>query len=281
MAAAAPDVSDWRPSGVVTLTTDFGQRDAFVGIMKGVLLGIARSAVPVDLTHEVAPQDVRAAAFHLRHAWRSFPRGTVHVAVVDPGVGSERAILLALEAGHAFLAPDNGLLSGVLGPTADVRVLDVDAVALPERSRTFHGRDVFAPAAARLARGDAPHSIAPRKASWQRIEWPAARALEGGGFDAPVELLDRFGNAITALTQSELGPSGARGWTARVRGREVPLVGTYAEVAPGEPLALLDSCGRWEIAVRDGDAGRHLGLAAGDRVHFRPRAGEHQDGARR
>ena len=270
---AASDVSAWRPSGVVTLTTDFGQRDAFVGIMKGVMLSHSSQLRFIDMAHDVSAFQPVEAGFWLAGALRYFPAGTVHVAVVDPGVGSERAILLALEAGQAFLAPDNGLLSGVLGPSADVRALDVDAVALPERSRTFHGRDVFAPAAARLARGDAPGSIAPRKASLQRIEWPAARALEGGGFDAPVELLDRFGNAITALTQSELGPSGARGWTARVRGREVPLVGTYSEVAPGEPLALLDSCGRWEIAVRDGDAGRRLGLAAGDRVQFQPRAG--------
>ena len=273
MASTARGDRAWRPSGVVTLTTDFGQRDAFVGVMKGVLLGIHPSVAPVDLTHEVAPQDVRAAAFHLRHAWRYFPRGSVHVAVVDPGVGSQRAILLALEDGHAFLAPDNGLLSGVLGPDAEVRALDVAAVALPEPSRTFHGRDVFAPAAGRLARGDAPSSLATGAAQWQRLEWPAAVALPGGGFEAPVELLDRFGNAITALKGEELAAGSARGWTARVRGRAIPLCGTYAEVEPGEALALLDSCGRWEIAVRDGDAGRRLGLAAGDRVQFQPGAG--------
>lgn len=273
MTSTARGETAWRPSGVVTLTTDFGQRDAFVGVMKGVLLGILPSAVSVDLTHEVAPQDVRAAAFHLRHAWRYFPRGTVHVAVVDPGVGSERAILLALEDGHAFLAPDNGLLSGVISLQAEVRALDVEAVALADRSRTFHGRDVFAPAAARLARGDAPATLAPRSTVWKRLDWPTAQALPGGGFEAPVELLDRFGNAITALTRDELDLGQARGWTARVRGTAVPLRGTYAEVAPGEPLALLDSCGRWEIAVRDGDAGRRLGISAGDRVQFHPRAG--------
>jgi S-adenosylmethionine hydrolase len=273
VASTAPADPTWRPSGIVTLTTDFGQRDAFVGVMKGVLLGILPRAVPVDLTHEVAPQDVRAAAFHLRHAWRYFPSGTVHVAVVDPGVGSERAILLALLDGHAFLAPDNGLLSGVLGPGADVRALDVAAVALPGMSRTFHGRDVFAPAAARLASGEAPFALATGAAPWMRLDWPAARALEDGGFEAAVEQLDRFGNAVTALTQAELGAAEARGWTAQVRGRKVPLVGTYAEVAPGEPLALLDSCGCWEIAVRDGDAGRRLGLAAGDRILFHPSTG--------
>jgi S-adenosylmethionine hydrolase len=111
----------WQASGLVTLTTDFGVRDTFVGVMKGVLHGIAPGVRAIDLTHEVPAQDVRSAAFHVRHAWRWFPEGTVHVVVVDPGVGSARRILLARQAGHAFLAPDNGLLSGVLGPEAGAR----------------------------------------------------------------------------------------------------------------------------------------------------------------
>jgi hypothetical protein len=268
--ASSAGTAPWRPSGVVTLTTDFGQRDTFVGVMKGVLLGAAPRATPVDLTHEVPPQDVRAAAFHLRHAWSWFGAGAVHVAVVDPGVGSARRILLALQDGHAFLAPDNGLLSGVLGAGAEVRALDVERVALPRPSRTFHGRDVFMPAAARLAAGEPPAALAPHEVTPLCLEWPGARELPAGGFEAPVEVVDHFGNAITALTGAQLDPERARGWVARVAGRELPLAGTYAEVPSGQALALLDSFGRWEVAVRDGDAARTLGLVRGERVEFLP-----------
>jgi S-adenosylmethionine hydrolase len=263
----------WRPSGIVTLTTDFGVRDTFVGVMKGVLHGIAPPVRVIDLTHEVPAQDVRSAAFHLRHAWRWFPVGTVHVVVVDPGVGSARGILLARQAGQAFLAPDNGLLSGLLEPGAEVRALDVERVALVPRSRTFHGRDVFAPAAAQLVAGASPEQLAPRTVPALALEWPRPRALPGGGFAAPIELVDRFGNAITALDGERLDPGAAGGWVARCGGRELPLAGTYSEVAPGQPLALLDSFGRWEVAVRDGDAARELGLARGDEVQFLPKGG--------
>lgn len=274
MGSSTASIASWAPSGIVTLTTDFGQRDCFVGVMKGVLLGLAPRAVVVDLTHEVAAQDVRAAAFHLRHAWSWFPEGTVHVAVVDPGVGSERQILLALQDGHAFLAPDNGLLSGVLGPRAEVRSLELARVALPEVSRTFHGRDIFAPAAARLAGGVGPGTIAARLAAeWVRLEWPGPRALAGGGFQAPVQHVDRFGNAVTALTRTELDPGCAQGWLARTRGRELPLAATYSDVQPGQALALLGSFGCWEIAVREGDAARSLGLACGEPVEFCPGPG--------
>ena len=263
----------WRPSGVVTLLTDFGLRDTYVGVMKGVLLRAAPGVTAVDLTHDVPPQDVRAAAFHLRHAWRWFPEGSVHVAVVDPGVGSARRILLAQQEGQVFLAPDNGLLSGVLAPGAEVRALDVERVALPARSRTFHGRDVFAPAAGCLAAGLAPAEASVPAGDWLRLEWPRACAREQGGFEAAVELVDHFGNAVTTLTAAELDPARARGWVAEAGGRDLPVAGTYSEAAPGQALALLDSFGCWEIAVRDGDAARRLGLARGTRVVFRPGRG--------
>lgn len=263
----------WKPGGVITLTTDFGLGDSFVGAMKGVIATLAPAARTIDLTHGIAAQDVRASAFQVRHAWTYFPAGTVHVIVVDPGVGSSRPILLALQDGHAFLAPDNGLLSGVLAPHAVVRELDTAKVALPRVSRTFHGRDLFAPAAARLARGEAPEDLAPREVAPRRLEWPRARALAGGGFEASVEVVDRFGNAITCLREDELEPARARGWVARVAGRELPIAGTYAEVERGEPLALLGSSGCWEVAVRDGDAARALGLERGAPVVFAPGEG--------
>jgi S-adenosylmethionine hydrolase len=262
----------WRPSGVVTLTTDFGLVDPYVGIMHGVLLSRGVTRV-VDLTHGVPAQDVRTAAFHLAHSWRWFPAGTVHVAVVDPGVGSSRRILAALAGGHAFLAPDNGLLEAVLaaaGP-AEVFALDVPRFALEGASRTFHGRDVFSPAAAALAGG-----LSPAEAGA-----PAGR-LEGLALAAPVrsrgesgtetvagEVLftDRFGNLVTNVPAALVGGPLER-WRAHLGGRAVPLAGTYAEVPPGRPLALVDSFGFWEVAVRDGSAARELGLAAGAAVRF-------------
>lgn len=248
-------------SGLVTLTTDFGRLDPYVGIMKGVLFSRARSLrAVIDLSHDVAPRDVRAASFYLAHAWRWFPAGTVHVAVVDPGVGSARAILLAREAGHLFLAPDNGLLAPVLGPEAEVWSLDVERFALPGASRTFHGRDVFSPAAAALLDGLAP------EAAGTRAERPS-----GKGFPAPsgargeVLLADRFGNLITNLPASAaLGHS-----FARVAGRSVPLRGTYAEASRGELLALVDSYGLVEVAQRDGSAAAALDLGPGAPVELR------------
>ncbi len=268
-AQAAQSVPPWNPSGVVSLLTDFGERDPYVGIMKGVLLGIAPRSVIVDLTHGVAPQDVRAAAFFLAHSWRWFPAGSVHVAVVDPGVGSTRRILVAREADHAFVAPDNGLLTGVLSSGSFVGALDVERFSLVPRSTTFHGRDVLAPAAARIASGLAPEQAGRQIADWQRLDAPRP-SREGAGWLARVVLADRFGNLVTDLTAAELEPRAARGWVARVADQEIPLAATYSEVESGAPLALLDSFGCWELAVRDGDAARRLGLGPGAQVAFHP-----------
>ncbi len=266
----------WRPSGVVTWTTDFGLQDGYVGTMKGVVLGVDAGLRQVDLTHAVPPQDVRAASFHLAAAWPYFPPGTVHVAVVDPGVGSDRAIVVARDRGHAFVAPDNGLLGPVLGPDAEVRRLDVERFSLPARSATFHGRDVFAPTAARLAAGLDPAEAGPPHAGWTNPgPFPPPRA-EGDEVVGEVLVVDRFGNAITTVRPADLGAASAEGrdaalarWTAAAAGRVLPVGRTYAVVAPGEPLALLDSLGWMEVAVRDGDAARTLGLAPGDPVRFR------------
>src|SRR6187402_1895371 len=197
--------SDWRPSGFVTLLTDFGLSDTYVGVMKGVLARHHPRARAVDLTHAVPPQDVRAAALHLASAWSWFPSGSVHVCVVDPGVGSGRRILVGEQAGHAFLAPDNGLLSGVLGDSAPRYALDIGALGLGAVSRTFHGRDVFMPAAARLLRGRAPRELGPAVDDALRLEWPRP-AREGSGWRARVVLADRFGNLRTCLTRAELAP---------------------------------------------------------------------------
>jgi len=261
--------SDWRPSGFVTLLTDFGLSDTYVGVMKGVLARHHPRARAVDLTHAVPPQDVRAAALHLASAWSWFPSGSVHVCVVDPGVGSGRRILVGEQAGHAFLAPDNGLLSGVLADSAPRYALDVEALGLGAVSRTFHGRDVFMPAAARLLRGRAPHELGPAVDDALRLEWPRP-ARDGSGWRARIVLADRFGNLRTCLTRAELAPERAQGWSAEVAGRALPVGGTYADVEPGQALTLVDSSGCWELAVRDGSARERLGLEPGAEVRFRP-----------
>jgi hypothetical protein len=262
----APDPDSWSPSGLVTLLTDFGLEDAYVGVMKGVLASVAGPAVrAIDLTHAVAPQDVRAAAFHLAHAWRWFPAGTVHVAVCDPGVGTARAILVATRDGHAFLAPDNGLLGPVLaGAEAWVGRLDVERVALPSRSRTFHGRDVFAPAAARLAAGAAPAELALPCAGFERLELPAPEP-DGDAWLATVLSVDRFGNLVGNVPAERVADGR---WDAVIGARRAPLTDTYGDARPGELVALVDSYGLVELAVRDGSAARALGMKAGDRFRL-------------
>lgn len=260
----------WKPCGLVTLLTDFGLADPFVGVMKGVLLGRAPAARIVDLCHGVPPQAVAVAAWHLAGSRAYFPPGTVHVAVVDPGVGSQRRILVALDRGQALLAPDNGLLGPVLSAQAEVRVLDVARFALPGRARTFDGRDVFAPAAAALALGLDPRAAGERCDDWQRPEGSAARTLPGGELEVEVLYRDHFGNLVTAFDPRGL-PGWPGGWTVIAQGRELAVLATYAEAAPGAALALVGSSGTLEVSVRDGDAARELGLGPGGRLVLRRR----------
>ncbi len=263
----AQRTSTWAPSGVVTFLTDFGTVDTYVGVMKGVLLQRAPSARPVDLTHAVPPQDVLQASWHLARAIDYFPAGTVHVAVVDPGVGSARSILVAEDRGQAFLAPDNGLLGPVLSEAARVYELDVERFALPEPSRTFHGRDVFTPAAAALASGLAPQAAGNASSTWQRASWPAVEERPG---HLVVQALfaDHFGNLITALPGARL--EGAE-WIAVVDGEALPLVGTYADVEPGAGLALIGSAGTLEISVREGSAAERFRAGSGTPIQLTKR----------
>lgn len=256
--------------GVVSLLTDFGLRDPYVGIMHGVLHARAPGVPVVDLCHGVEPQDVVAGAYFLAHAWRYFPKASVHVAVVDPGVGSARRILVAEDEGHRFLAPDNGLLGGVLGRGARVHALDLDRFGLPNRSRTFHGRDVFAPAAAALWRGASLLDCGPSVDDWGRgVGDPGPDATDPDRIVGRVLLVDRFGNLLTNVTPSDLGSKGG-GSSFRVEmgGRSYPIRGTYGEAAPGEVVALVNSYGGFELARRDGSAAEALGAGAGAEVLF-------------
>lgn len=258
----------WRPSGVVTLLTDFGHLDAYVGVMKGVILSSRPELCCVDLTHEIPPQDVRGASWQLAQAWRFFPRGTVHLAVVDPGVGSSRAILVAEDHGHVFVAPDNGLLGPVLSQEARVHSLDVERFARPDPSHTFHGRDVFSPAVAALAGGLDPRECGAPAESWTRSGWPEVRGAGSQELSVEVVWVDHFGNLITALGTEALE---GNNWTVEVGGVEIPLAKTYSDVAPGEHLALIGSCRTLEVSVRDGSAAALLAAGAGSEIRLRRR----------
>lgn len=261
----------WRPSGIVTLLTDFGTAGPYVAAMKGVLLDRAPGLrAIVDVSHEVPPQDLAAAAFVLDAAWSWFPTGTVHVVVVDPEVGTARDILVAERDGHALVAPDNGVLAPLVesasgGSGAIVRRVDPARAPRVGGSATFHGRDRFAPLAAHLAGGASPESVGQASESWRRLSLPEARAEPDGSLVAQVLLVDRFGNLITSARREQLGD--AR-WSFERGGRRAELARTYAEVEPGELVCVVDSHDRLEIAVRDGDAASELGLVRGAEVRL-------------
>lgn len=247
----------------VALLTDFGHADPFVGVMKGVILSRCPWARIIDLCHGVAPQDVRGAAFQLRGSAPYFHDGTLFVCVVDPGVGSKRPILWARGERHSFLAPDNGLLSWV-GPLREVRRVSDSALFLKPVSRTFHGRDIFAPVAGALAAGADPGRLGPRVKPSVRIRWPEPRRA-GKGWRGQVVAVDGFGNAVTNLGPEHL--KGRRGVTAA--GRTFPLRSSYSEAAEGAPLAVLGSAGLVELSLRGGNLFRALRVLVGDTIHVR------------
>jgi S-adenosylmethionine hydrolase len=255
------------PSGVITLLTDFGLSDPFVGVLTGVLLSRFPGARVVDLCHGIRPQAIAEAAFWLERCYCWFPGGTVHVAVVDPGVGSARAVLAAAIAGHYFLVPDNGLLATRLLEAPDARVLAVHLaqLGLPAPSATFHGRDVFAPLAAGLASGERRFATLGVPTRALPCCLPVAQRTATGA-SGEVVCVDRFGNLITNL---EADPAQRRGATqVRVGGQSLRWLRTYADAAPGELLALVNAFGVLEIAQRDGSAERQLGVTRGAQVEL-------------
>ncbi len=256
---------------VITLTTDFGAGDWFVGTMKGVIAGIAPAANVIDLTHSLPPGDIRGGAFNLAASHRFFPKGTVHVAVVDPGVGSRRKAIAVQTANGVFVGPDNGVLSWALAKETirAIRALENEAYFLHPVSHTFHGRDVFAPVAAHLSRGVPIQKLGPALNDLVRLDWPEPRERRGG-VEGEVVYIDRFGNAITNLESRLLrGVEGASCAIYGRRRRACPLRGFYQAVAPNTPVALVGSSGFLEIAVNGASAEKVLGLRIGTRVVLR------------
>ncbi|HEV2672880.1 MAG TPA: SAM-dependent chlorinase/fluorinase [Gemmatimonadales bacterium] len=242
---------------IITLLTDFGTADSYVAEVKGVLLSRLADVTLVDISHEVPPGDIRAAQYLLSRAWMHFPRGTIHIAIVDPAVGTERRAIAGESDGHRFLAPDNGLLS-FLVPDARLVSLPVPVGA----SATFHGRDVFAPAAATLAAGDPIDALGTVITHAVRRPLPVAHH-DGTGVVGEVIYVDRFGTLISNILPSAVEPG------VRIRVGDVdvgPLRRTFADAPHGALVALTGSGGTVEIAVRDGSAARLLGVGVGAEV---------------
>lgn len=267
------------PSGVITLLTDFGLEDPYVGVMKGAILSRFLQATLVDLTHGIPPQDIAAAAFWIERSYRWFPPGTVHLVVVDPGVGSARQPLALEVDEHLFVGPDNGVFTAVLGHPGLKRAhrIDPERLEIEQLSATFHGRDLFGPAAAVLARssdGDL-ELVGPNReppAAFVR-EAPASERggvhgrIHGsihGSTSGSVVVTDHFGNLITDIPSVELPPEGP--WHVRVGGRALTVVRTYANAEPGQCVALVGSFGTLEIAARDASAAEILRAGPGDLV---------------
>lgn len=256
---------------LISLTTDFGLSDAYAGVMKGVILSINPEAQIVDLTHGILPRQIEQAAFVLHANYPFFPDDTIHVAVVDPGVGTQREALGVRTSKAIFIAPDNGVLKYIFDahPDAEVYKLNQSGYWLHPASQTFHGRDIFAPVAGHVSRGVALSEMGVRFESFDRgrVIHPEIRQDEIIG---AILYFDHFGNAVTNLDRSLL-----RGVSVRaicVNDLKVDGVQhTYADVPPGEPVACIGSAGTLEIGVNQGSARVQCGLQAGNRVAVRVR----------
>lgn len=258
-------------AGLVTLTSDFGLRDPYVAAMKGILCRHCTGVQVVDLTHDITAQGILEGALFLAGATPYFPLGTIHVAVVDPGVGTERRAIAVLADGQYYVCPDNGLLTLIVREhtVEKAHAITNPAFMLETVSATFHARDVFAPTAARLAAGASIEEAGEAVTHLTQLEIPAPEVDAQGGISGRIIHTDRFGNLITNISLSLLAgrrPRGVSAGTLRLDG----IRRTYADVRVGEPLALFGSSDHLEIAVNHAHAGRELGLGVDDvvRVHL-------------
>jgi S-adenosyl-L-methionine hydrolase (adenosine-forming) len=257
---------------IITLLTDFGTEDYFVGAMKGVILTRSPAAVIVDITHAIPPQDVQAGTFTLSAVYENFPTGSIHLAVVDPGVGSNRRPVLVEAAGHLFVGPDNGLFSMVLDRATDSKVRHVTNADyfLPNPSSTFHGRDIFAPVAAALAQSVRPEELGPVIQDPVRFGFAECESLMDGSMIGRVIHIDHFGNCVTNFAWKQFQPLlTARSFCLRIKEYEIhQLARTYSEATlpAGEPFAIIGSAGFLEISLRCSSAARELKITVGDPV---------------
>src|SRR5437870_11137434 len=262
---------------IVALLTDFGSQDHYAGAVRGAVLAACREAAVVDLTHDLPPHDVMAAAFSLAAARSAFPAGTTFLAVVDPGVGSARRALALEAGGQRFVGPDNGIFTFVLAEQPSARIHEITNAGLfrARVSATFHARDIFGPVAGRLAAGMALEEVGPPLADPMRLALDGPRPVGPDQWEATVLHVDRFGNLITTFGHDDVDAmlSTVQGDPTElvvvVEGAVLPLVRTYSDVGEGEACAVLGSSGRLEVSVNLGSAARQLGAARGAPVRVR------------
>ncbi len=271
-------MEQFTPNGMITLTTDFGLQDPYVAIMKGVILGIAPHATLIDYTHGVEPGNIAQAAHLLRTGCQYFPRGTVHVVVVDPGVGSDRRAIAIETPAWIFVGPDNGVLALAAQDAQDAWDGQVHILELTNEkywrsslSATFHGRDLFAPVAAHLAAGAAFASLGRPLDAFVPADMQGVQRVNDGLLRGQIVHIDRFGNCITNITHSDLTRHelGAQVVVEIIDQQIAGLVRTYADAPPGRLTCLIGSGGNLEIAVPNGSAAGMLGVGIGDRLRVR------------
>lgn len=258
-----------RSSGFITLTTDFGFADGFVGTMKGIIYSINTQAVIIDISHQIGSQDLSAAAFLFASSYRYFPQGTVHVVVVDPGVGSQRHAVAVETDNYYFVAPDNGVLTLALKQEKIIKSIELTnpEYFLDKVSDTFHGRDIFAPAAAHLSLGVEIEALGNDAGELKEIHFPEPEVCQSG-IKGHIIHIDKFGNLITDIKQELFDAVISDGqFSIRIAGIELGKISrSYAEVSAGDPLAIFDSFGNLEIAVNCGSAAEKLKARKGDSI---------------
>ena len=258
---------------IITLLTDFGGSDYFVGAMKGVILSINPGATIVDITHGIPPQDIETAAFNLLSCYRDFPAGTIHVAVVDPGVGSARRAIIVECANQLFVGPDNGLFSWICEREADWKATQVTNQKFFRKpvSNTFHGRDIFAPVAAALSRGHSSQEFGLAVADIVQLPPLEAETIDENTVEGRVIHIDRFGNCVTNISRERLeSPSVAMSWRIILNEREIDSFHSFfADSSFNEVFAIVGSAGFIEVCVRNGSAAKLLNVKRGQTVQLR------------
>ena len=257
------------PSRIITLMTDFGASDHYVGVMKGVILNINPQVQIVDITHTVPPQDIHGAAFLIDSAYRYFPNGTIHVVVVDPGVGSKRRAIVCQTGTAYFVCPDNGVLTHILYNEGHIHTVAVgnSTYFLPQVSNTFHGRDIFAPVAAHLSRGVPIRKLGNLVAKPIQLPTPKPQVTDGT-IIGQIIWIDSFGNLVTNITHEILGAlDGRNNIVIHAGSVEINRLNrSYAESAVGKTLAIVGSTNQLEISINQGNAAQTLGLKRGDEI---------------
>ncbi|TFG41936.1 MAG: hypothetical protein E4H42_00820 [Chromatiales bacterium] len=253
-------------SGVITLTTDFGHKGPFAAVMHGVILTRNPNAKVIDLAHDIPPQWPPEAGFWISRAYSYFPRGSIHIAIVDPGVGTEREILVVEYDGHVFMAPDNGLLAPLLDHADNPRIWQLDierlkSLNLARPSDTFHGRDIFAPVAAELAAGRLALTAIGNSVSEWTPGWLDDPDVSPGKVSGTIITIDAFGNLISNIDQALI--KDFREPVAHIAGHQIPTLTTYGRAKPGDLLALINSFGVIEIAKSEGSAAEGIGSERG------------------